>query len=126
MNNITLQKASVNTEALNAALLSALTTTFKGISTSAGQVIVHLDDNATPIQAQQAEQIVTSHNPAVLTPEQQAEVDRLQALEATWQAAEPVTLNLGDFSGAAQQGLVKKVLWLEQAILDLQRRLGSG
>ena len=124
MSDIVIAKSNINMEALDAALRTALAEAVSGVSFRDGQVVVHMEDDATPTQVQQARQIVADHNPAALTPAQQAAADRQQALQQASQAAEAVTLNLGDYSGAAQQTLAKKVLWLERAVRDLQQRLG--
>jgi hypothetical protein len=123
MRDVVITKVNVNIEAVDAALRAALGATSSGVSASGDEVVVHLDDAATPTQIQQAQQIVASHDPQVLTPEQQAEANRRQALKQAQQAAEALPLSPSDFTGK-QQALAQKVLWLEQAVRDLQQRLG--
>ncbi len=123
MNDVVMQKASINPEALDSDLRAALGGAVNGVSYSTGQVTIHLDDAATPSQLQQAQQVVLNHDPALLTAAQQEAVARQEALAQLEEAAAAVTLKLADFPGA-QQGLAQKVLWLEQAVRDLQQRIG--
>lgn len=118
---------SLNMEALDAALRTALGTKVSGFSVGGGQVIVHMDDSATPAQIQQAQQIVADHNASGLTPTQQAEQERQQALEQMRQTAGNLELQTSDYNGQPQaiQNLAQKVMWLEQELRELQRRLGT-
>jgi hypothetical protein len=70
MQNIQISKSGVNTDALDAALRTALGEQVFGISIGPHGVIVHLADDVTPAQIAQAEQIVIDHDPSILTPEQ--------------------------------------------------------
>jgi hypothetical protein len=125
MNDIVVQKASINPEALDADLRTAFGAAVSGISYSGGKVVVHMDDTATPTQVQQAQQIVGSHDASRLTAAQQAAVNRQQALAQLRETADAVTLRTTDFSGA-QQGLAQKVMWLEQEVRELRQRLGGS
>jgi hypothetical protein len=122
MNDIVVQKASINPEALDADLRTALGAAVSGISYNGGKVVVHMDDSATPTQVQQAQQIVGSHDANRLTAAQQAAVTRQEALAQLRETADAITLKPADFSGA-QQGLAQKVMWLEQEVRELRQRL---
>jgi hypothetical protein len=121
MNDIVVQKASINIEALDADLRAALGAAVSGISYGGGQVTVHMDDNATPTQVQQAQQIVGSHANR-LTAAQQAAVTRQEALAQLRQTADGITLATADFAGK-QRDLAQKVMWLEQEVRELRQRL---
>jgi hypothetical protein len=112
MQNIQVEKAAVNTSALDAELRNNLGNIVKGISSSRGQVIVHLDDNATAEQVSQAQQIVLDHDESQLTSEQLArqllEVDR----ESYRVAFDPASISL--------QQLAERIVWLEKEIRDLR------
>jgi hypothetical protein len=122
MNDIVVQKASINIEALDADLRAALGAAVSGISYGGGQVTVHMDDNATPTQVQQAQQIVGSHDANRLTAAQQAAVTRQEALAQLRQTADGITLATADFAGK-QRDLAQKVMWLEQEVRELRQRL---
>lgn len=122
MKTITIQRSSVNIEALDAALQAVFGNRMSGISTGKYGVQVHLADDATPQEISQAKSIVTNHDPSVLTPEQQAEAQRQAVLEQA-RTANATPLNVGDYSGqtALIQALAQKISWLEQEITDLRR-----
>jgi hypothetical protein len=126
MQNITIEKALVNTEALDAALRTALGAAVSGISYTRSVVTVHLADDATPEQVNQASTIVLTHDPAQLTAEQQAELDRRSRLAQArqdWGAAE---LDLAGYGGQAApiQQLAQKIVLLEREIGELRKGQG--
>ena len=122
MREIMIERSTVNIEALDATLRTALGQAISGVSSRAGQVIVHLSATVSQAQIDQARSIVIAHDPAQLTAEQQAEIDRRQALE-TARAANTTPLNTADYNSetAAIQQLAQKIAWLEQEIDNLQQ-----
>lgn len=127
MNDVMVIKNPINAEALDAALRAALGNATTGVSTGNGQAVVHLTDSTTPAQEEQARQIVLAHDPALLTPRQQAEATRQQQLaqaRATYGTSE---LDLAAYSGqsALIQQLAGKIAWLEREIANLRGPLSG-
>jgi hypothetical protein len=121
MQDITIAQKPVNIEALDADLRAALGSTVAGISTGPYGVEVHLSDDATPTQLNQARSIVQAHDATKLSAQQQAEVQREAQLEQARQD-NATSLNVSDYSGqnALIQKLAQKIAWLEQEIADLR------
>jgi len=69
-------KAPINPDRLHADLRDALGYAFHGLSFSAGVVTLHLADNTPPEAQAQARALVEAHQPADLTPAQQAARER--------------------------------------------------
>jgi hypothetical protein len=124
MQEITIQRSTINPEALDAELRTALGTTTSGFSTRRGAVIVHLMDDATPEQISQAQSIVEAHDPAQLTSDQQARAADQTRL-AQLRSADGDVLDPADFSSetALLQQLAHKVALLEAELRD---RCGSA
>ncbi len=76
MPDITIEKASINPERLDAELRAALGEACLGLSFSDGRVHVHLAAAPTPQQAALAAATVRDHDPARLTGAQQAARER--------------------------------------------------
>jgi len=71
MKDILIERWNVNSTALDASLRAAFgEPVFGGISTGSYGVTVHLADDVTIEQIEQARQMVIDHDPAILTPEQ--------------------------------------------------------
>ena len=121
MQNITIARNDVNDAALTEEVRAALGERVSGISTGPYGVIVHLDDRATPAQIAQVQTIVEAHNPAVRTPDQQADQQRQQRL-ASLRGGRGEALDPADYNGEAAliQSLADKIAWLEQEVLDLR------
>ena len=121
MQNITIERWDVNIAALDAELRAALGELVSGISTGPYGVQVHLSDDVTPASIQQARQIITSHDPKILTPKQQARQQRQQKLSQARQN-NTAEIDLSNYSGQSSdiQALAQKIAWLEQEIHDLR------
>jgi hypothetical protein len=119
--DITIARNDVNDEGLNEEVRAAFGNLTSGISTGPYGVIVHLDDRVTPAQIAQAKAIVENHDPAVLSPRQQAEAQRQQRL-ASLRTGRGAELDPATYSGEAApiQTLADKIAWLEQEVLDLR------
>ena len=72
MLDLTLNKPEINPDRLHADLKLALGETFLGASFARGVLTLHLDAHATPAQQAQALTLAAAHDPAVLTPAQDA------------------------------------------------------
>ena len=122
MQTFTMTRDATNVEALDTTLRAALGSPFSGISTHAGIVTVHLADEVSQEQIAQAQLIVETHDPALLTADQRASNDQQQALTAA-RNANITPLNGDDYTteSALIQQLAHKIAWLEQEITDLRR-----
>ncbi len=76
MAEIIIERKAINPELLDAQLRAVLGTDCLGVSFSGGVVRVHLAATPTPEQAALATAVVRDHDPAALTPAQQAARDR--------------------------------------------------
>lgn len=76
MQTIILERDDVNFDGLFAELRAALGAPVTALTVGRGQVVIHLASAPTPEQAARLRQIVRDHNPAVLTPDQQAAAAR--------------------------------------------------
>jgi len=123
MKDIIIERSAVNIDALDAELRAALGPATSGFTLGGGKVIVHLVDTAAPQQENQARQIILNHDPARLTPEQQADILRRAKLDQArkdYGAAE-IDLSLYSSQGPVIQLLATKIAWLEREIADLRR-----
>jgi len=122
MNNIIIERSTINAEALDSDLRAALGAAITGVSIANGKLVIHLNDSATPQQEIQARQIVQNHNPAQLAPAQQAEAQRRQRLDQARQESALQALDVQDYSkmDPAIRRLAQKIAWLEQEIADLR------
>lgn len=104
MREITIQRETINFEALDGALRAALGEQLVGMSTGPSGVTVYLTDNASDEQ------------------EQQAEIERQQQLaELRETNSEPFALGNYDAQPSLIQELAQRIAWLEQEIADLRR-----
>ncbi|MBL8162622.1 MAG: hypothetical protein JNJ61_11600 [Anaerolineae bacterium] len=124
MKDIVVERGSVNIEALDTDLRSALGSQFVGVSAGPFGLRVHLADGATAAQETQAQQIVVAHDPARLTPKQQAEIDRKAKLEQARANYGADETDLTAFNGqpALIQKLAQKIVWLEREVASLHGR----
>jgi hypothetical protein len=121
MRDITLERAPVNAAALDAALRAALGEVVIGISASRDQVTVHLTDDATTQQLQQARAILVAHDPVQLTPEQAAaQARQMQLVTARANNAEPLDTANFQASEPDVQALVARLMWLELELRELR------
>ena len=72
MKTLALELTAANVTALDYDLRQALTTHFFGLTYDGKQVTLVLDDAVTQNDVRQAQTIVATHDPAKLTPDQQA------------------------------------------------------
>lgn len=72
MIHLNVRKPKINPDRLHADLALALGPIFLGLSFSGDTLTLHLDGKATPDQQAQALQITADHDPAGLTPAQEA------------------------------------------------------
>jgi hypothetical protein len=111
MQNIQISKSGVNTDALDAALRTALGEQVFGISIGPHGVIVHLADDVTTAQIAQAEQIVIDHDPAIETSAQTtAKQRRDEFKKLAGKSLDKLTL--------PEIKTVLAVLWHDAGILD--------
>ena len=121
MIDIIIARASVNVEALDEQLRAALGAVTSGFSLASGSVILHLADKATPAQIDQARAIVTGHDPAALTPSQQAALSRRQKLDQARRDYGAAEIDLTIFAAnPLLQSLAQKIAWLEREIAALR------
>jgi hypothetical protein len=115
--------AEVNVAALDAALRSALGAEIYGLVADGQRVTLCLADSVKPAQVHQARRLVETHDPAQLTPEQQAAADRAAKLQQSRDEAGAGELRLADFDGqdALLNLLARKVLWLEREVRVLRQ-----
>ena len=122
MIEVSIQRGSVNVEALDAELRAALGGITSGLSLTPGQVIVHLVDKATPADIETARAVVLAHDPSVLTPEQQAELAQRQKLDQARRDYGTSEIDLSTYSGKDPllTALAEKIAWLEREITALR------
>jgi hypothetical protein len=123
MKDVTIERSTVNIEALDAELRAALGAATTGFTAGGGKIVVHLLDSATPQQENLARQIVLAHDPARLTPQQQQEAERKTKLDQARRDYGAAELDLAPYAGQGPiiQKLAQKILWLEREIADLRR-----
>lgn len=123
MKTMIFERFEINEESLAADLQAALGTLTSGVSSGPSGVIVYLDDNTTPQQMAEARRIVENHDPAALTPRQQAEQLRQQKLTSLRQSRS-TDLDPANYNGELEsiQVLAEKIAWLEQEVLDLRAK----
>lgn len=112
----------INKVALSDTLQAALGDNFIGYSTRRGEVVIHLTDQTTNEQVAQVRQILQTHDPTQLTPDQQdnrARQERLQQVRRQNQAL----LDLLQFEDQPRviKLLARKIYWLEQEVRLLRR-----
>lgn len=96
MKIITIARGAVNLPALTEQLQTDLSSTFVGVSTRPGAVVVFLTEDAPASSLTSATTIVTDHDASILTDEQQARQARLAALQ-TARSDYDAVISLNDF-----------------------------
>jgi len=122
MKTLTIELAAANAAALDYDLRAALTGHFFGLTYDGKQVTLVLDEAVTGNEIRQAQNIVATHDPAKLTPDQQAEVLQTAKLDQARKAYAATELDLTAYQGkdALLQKLAEKVLWLERELNALR------
>ncbi len=123
MKTITLDLAAANVTALDYDLRAALTSRFFGLTYDGKQVTLVLDDALTAAEMKQAQSIVASHDPAKLTPDQQADILQAAKLDQARKDYAATELDLSVYQGkdALLEKLAEKVTWLEREINVLRK-----
>lgn len=125
MQDIIVERYTVNIEALDETIRAALGDVVTGVSTRPGAVVIHLTDAASKSQANQARQIALDHDASILTDEQTAEAARIQKLQ-TARLANRTELDaegIGTADLTTLKQVARKVAWMEQEIRDLRGEL---
>jgi multidrug resistance efflux pump len=119
---ISITKSTMNMDFLDSELRAALGALTSGVSARKGQVIVHLDDSATPAQIAQARRIVEQHDASKLSPTQQERADRAAKLEQM-RRDKGAALDGERLPNTAEgfRQLARKLAWLEQEIEALRK-----
>ena len=123
MKTLSLDLSAANVTALDYDLRTALTNHFYGLTFDGKQVTLVLDDAVTDNEVRQAQTIVATHDPAKLTPDQQAEILQTAKLEQARQQYAATELDLSVYQGkdALLQKLAEKISWLEREINALRK-----
>ena len=123
MKTLSLELAVANITALDFDLRSALTNHFFGLAYDGKQVTLVLADAVTDNETRQAQTIVATHDPAKLTPDQQAEILQTAKLEQARQQYAATELDLSGYQGkdALLVKLAEKVVWMEREINALRK-----
>jgi hypothetical protein len=125
MKTLTLDLAAANVTALDYDLRTALTSHFFGLTYDGKQVTLVLDDAVTGNEVRQAQTIVATHDPAKLTPDQQAAILDAAKLDQARQQYAASELDLTVYQGkdALVEKLAEKVVWLEREIHALRKEI---
>jgi len=123
MKTLALELAAANITALDHDLRAALAGHFFGLTFDGKQVTLVLDDAVTNNEIKQAQNIVATHDPARLTPDQQAEIVQAAKLDQARKDYAAAELDLSVYQGkdALLQTLAEKVAWLEREINALRK-----
>ena len=124
MKEITIERSAVNIEALDADLRAALGSATSGFSIGGGKVVVYLLDTANKQEEEQARLLVLTHDPARLTPQQQARLLREAKLDQArreWGSAE-LDLTVYTGQGPVIQQLAQKIIFLEREIAAIRNQ----
>ena len=123
MKTLSLDLTAANVTALDYDLRTALTNHFYGLTFDGKQVTLVLNNAVTDSEVRQAQTIVATHDPAKLTPDQQAEILQTAKLEQARQQYAATELDLSVYQGkdALLQKLAEKVIWLEREINALRK-----
>jgi hypothetical protein len=116
-----IQREGTNIQALDEMLRGQLGAEYLGLSTTPGEVRVHFVETAADQTLERARVITRNHDPAQLSPSQQAEVQRQQRLKLL-RASNQAPLPEADSQSIEMlaKELAAKVRWLEQEIRDLR------
>jgi len=122
MKTLSIELAAANITALDYDLRTALTGHYFGLTFDGKQVTLALDEAVTDNQVRQAQSFVATHDPAKLTPDQQAEVLQNAKLDQARKAYAATELDITPYQGkdALLQKLAEKVLWLERELNALR------
>lgn len=122
MKTLSIDLAAANAAALDYDLRAAISSHFYGLTYDGKQVTLVLDEAVTGNEIRQAQNIVATHDPAKLTPDQQAEVLKAAKLDQARKAYAATELDLTAYQGkdALLQKLAEKVLWLERELNALR------
>ena len=125
MKTLTLDLAAANVIALDYDLRTTLTSHFYGLTYDGKQATLVLDDAVTNKEVQQARNIVATHDPAKLTPDQQAGILQTAKLEQARQQYAATELDLSIYQGKDPIviKLAEKVSWLEREINALRKEV---
>jgi hypothetical protein len=125
MKTQSIELASANIAALDYDLRAALSTHFYGLTYDGELVTLVLDDAVKPAEIRQAQNIVAAHDPAKLTPDQQAAIVQTAKLEQSRKdyAASELDLNIYQGKDVLLEKLAQKILWLEREIHALRQNL---
>jgi hypothetical protein len=123
MKTLLLELTAANVTALDYDLRQALTPHFFGLTYDGKQVTLVLDDAVTQNDVRQAQTIVATHDPAKLTPDQQAEILQAAKLDQARKdyAANELDLTVYQGKDALVEKLAEKVIWLEREIHALRK-----
>ena len=121
MIDLIFDKATINLDKLDEEVRAGLGSVTSGVSARNGQAIVHVREDVTDAQRQQAEQIVASHDSNQKTARQQAAEARQTKL-VQLRASNSVDLDVSNFLGDSPsvQALAQKLAWLEQELRELR------
>ena len=109
---------AVNPEALDAELRTAMPDSYASLLVSDSELRVFLNQDLPQSEVQA---VLDAHDPASLTPEQQAEQARQEALaEARRNNASNLDGSQYDAEAPLMRQLAQKIIWLEQEIRDLR------
>ena len=127
MKTLAIEIAAANITALDFDLRAALTGHFYGLTFDGKQVTLVLDEAVTGNEIRQAQKIVATHDPAKLTPDQQADVLQQAKLEQARKDFAASELDLSVYQGkdALLQTLAQKVVWLERELNALRKETTS-
>lgn len=123
MKTLAIELAAANVPGLDHDLRAALTTRFYGLTYDGKHVTLVLDDSVTPDQVRQAQTLVATHDPARLTPDQQAAVLNAAKLDQARKDYAAAELDLNPYQGkdTLLEKLAQKVLWLERELNALRK-----
>lgn len=112
----------INVELLNHELNATVPELVSGISTGPYGIRLHLSRTPTAQERSQLQEVVATHDPTRLTPEQQAEQQRQQKLiEARTANRVPIDPAIAEGQDAVTKLLIQKIAWLELEIQDPHR-----
>ncbi len=125
MKTLSIELASANITSLDYDLRAALTTHFYGLTYDGKLATLVLDDAVKPAEIRQAQNIVATHDPAKLTPDQQAAIVQAAKLEQSRKDYATSELDLSTYQGkdVLLEKLAQKILWLEREIYALRQSL---
>lgn len=123
MKNLSIELSAANVPSLDEDLRAALAAHFYGLTYDGKQVTLVLDDAVSDKEVRQAQNIVATHDPAKLTPDQQAGVLQAAKLDQARKAYAVTELDLTAYQGkdALLEKLAQKVLWLERELNALRQ-----